>query len=234
MNKNSEKIINNQINYVPIEERAAKIHSMKLAQRIIIEEEKKYQEWKKEMDELYNKKIRSKNFDKEEWDRFIKSQYQWKDEVQYKIRAAQIFRANVYKKYYFKPNISKKSKSIIKDIQKGNDSFIDEVFVRLFNDYEERKERQKFINDNSLPSFKPKISKNSSQKLLYKNGKIPNRCNSNSVMSISKINNSKNDFRKLCLFPCLQVSRAFYLNAYALWRKDIKRPPVSTDAYFCP
>lgn len=195
MNKNSEKIINNQINYVPIEERAAKIHSMKLAQRIIIEEEKKYQEWKKEMDELYNKKIRSKNFDKEEWDRFIKSQYQWKDEVQYKIRAAQIFRANVYKKYYFKPNISKKSKSIIKDIQKGNDSFIDEVFVRLFNDYEERKERQKFINDNSLPSFKPKISKNSSQKLLYKNGKIPNRCNSNSVMSISKINNSKNDFR---------------------------------------
>lgn len=147
------------------------------------------------MDAIYIRKMRTKNFDKEEWDEFVKSQYQWKDEVQYKIRAAQIFRKNVYKKYFFKPNISKKSKSIIKDLQKGNDSFIDEVFVRLFNDYEERKERQKFINENSLPSFKPKISKNSSQKLLYRNEKIPNRCNSNSVMSISKINNSKNDYR---------------------------------------
>ena len=195
MDKNSKKIINAQKNYVPIEERAAKIHSMKLAKQILIEEEKKYQKWKEEMDAIYIRKMRTKNFDKEEWDEFVKSQYQWKDEVQYKIRAAQIFRKNVYKKYYFKPNISKKSKSIIKDLQKGNDSFIDEVFVRLFNDYEERKERQKFINENSLPSFKPKISKNSSQKLLYRNEKIPNRCNSNSVMSISKINNSKNDYR---------------------------------------
>ena len=195
MDKNSKKIINAQKNYVPIEERAAKIHSMKLAKQILIEEEKKYQKWKEEMDAIYIRKMRTKNFDKEEWDEFVKSQYQWKDEVQYKIRAAQIFRKNVYKKYFFKPNISKKSKSIIKDLQKGNDSFIDEVFVRLFNDYEERKERQKFINENSLPSFKPKISKNSSQKLLYKNEKIPYRCNSNSVMSISKINNSKNDYR---------------------------------------
>ena len=195
MDKNSKKIINAQKNYVPIEERAAKIHSMKLAKQILIEEEKKYQKWKEEMDAIYIRKMRTKNFDKEEWDEFVKSQYQWKDEVQYKIRAAQIFRKNVYKKYFFKPNISKKSKSIIKDLQKGNDSFIDEVFVRLFNDYEERKERQKFINENSLPSFKPKISKNSSQKLLYRNEKIPNRCNSNSVMSISKINNSKNDYR---------------------------------------
>ena len=195
MDKNSKKIINAQKNYVPIEERAAKIHSMKLAKQILIEEEKKYQKWKEEMDAIYIRKMRTKNFDKEEWDEFVKSQYQWKDEVQYKIRAAQIFRKNVYKKYFFKPNISKKSKSIIKDLQKGNDSFIDEVFVRLFNDYEERKERQKFINENSLPSFKPKISKYSSQKLLYKNEKIPYRCNSNSVMSISKINNSKNDYR---------------------------------------
>ena len=195
MDKKSKKIIKNQKNYIPIEERAAKIHSMKLAKQILIEEEKKYQKWKEEMDAIYIRKMRTKNFDKEEWDEFVKSQYQWKDEVQYKIRAAQIFRKNVYKQYYFKPNISKKSKSIIKDLQKGNDSFIDEVFVRLFNDYEERKERQKFINENSLPSFKPKISKNSSQKLLYRNEKIPNRCNSNSVMSISKINNSKNDYR---------------------------------------
>ena len=193
MDKNSKKIINNK-DYIPIEERAAKIHSMKLVKQILIEEERKYQKWKEEMDAIYIRKMRTKNFNKEEWDEFVRSQYQWKDEVQYKIRAAQIFRKNVYKKYYFKPNISKKSKSIIKDIQKGNDSFIDEVYVRLFNDYEERKERQKFINENSKPSFKPKIS-NSSQKLLNKCEKVPNRCNSNSVMNISKINNSKNDYR---------------------------------------
>ena len=193
MDKNSKKIINNK-DYIPIEERAAKIHSMKLVKQILIEEERKYQKWKEEMDAIYIRKMRTKNFNKEEWDEFVKSQYQWKDEVQYKIRAAQIFRKNVYKKYYFKPNISKKSKSIIKDIQKGNDSFIDEVYVRLFNDYEERKERQKFINENSKPSFKPKIS-NSSQKLLNRCEKVPNRCNSNSVMNISKINNSKNDYK---------------------------------------
>ena len=166
MDKKSKKIIKNQKNYVPIEERAAKIHSMKLAKQILIEKEKKYQKWKEEMDAIYIRKMRTKNFDKEEWDEFVKSQYQWKDEVQYKIRAAQIFRKNVYKKYYFKPNISKKSKSIIKDLQKGNDSFIDEVFVRLFNDYEEHKERQKFINENSLPSFKPKISKKQFTKII--------------------------------------------------------------------
>ena len=57
------------------------------------------------------------------------------------------------KKYLFKPKINNRSKSIIKDKQSINNSCIDEVYERLFNDYEEHKKWQKLRNEESLPSF---------------------------------------------------------------------------------
>jgi len=45
---------------------------MKLAKQILIEEEKNIRNGKKK----WMLKIRTTNFDKEEWDEFVKSQYQ--------------------------------------------------------------------------------------------------------------------------------------------------------------
>ena len=169
----SEQIIENKEIYIPIDKRAAKIHSLKISQRILNEENKKIKKIEEENKQLYLLKSNSKKFNQEDWDEFIERQYQWKNDVEFKKKAANVFRDNANKKYYFKPKINVRSKSIIDDIQNGNESFVDEVFIRLFNDFEEHNERQNLRNEQSLPSFKPKISKNCSQKNLFSNLKIP-------------------------------------------------------------
>ena len=178
----SEEIIKNNEIYIPIDKRAAKIHSMKISQRILNEANNKIRKMKQENEEI-SKYQNSKVFDQDEWDDFIERQYQWKDEIEYKKKAAEIFRNDMNKKYLFKPKINNRSKSIIKDKQSINNSCIDEVYERLFNDYEEHKERQKLRNEESLPSFKPKISKNSSTKNLFCNLKAPCRCGTNPVIN---------------------------------------------------
>ena len=175
MNPYSEELIERQEIYIPIDKRAAKIHSLKISKIILNEENKKIIQMQKEEEELKKDISRNKIFNQEEWDNFIEKQYLWKDEKEFKQKAEQIKRNNQYKKYLFKPKIDAKSRALIKDLQYGNEDVIDEVFIRLFNDYEEHKERQKLRDDQSLPSFKPKISKNSSQKNLNINLKFPNR-----------------------------------------------------------
>ena len=189
MNTHSSKLIS-QKEYIPIQERAAKIHSMKITQRILNEERNKIKKLNEELEIM--SRIKKKDFNKKEWEKFVEEQYRWNDERQYKIKAAKIFRDNVDKKYLYKPKINSRSKSIIKEMQYGNDSLIDEVFVRLFNDYEEHKERQKLRNEQSLPSFKPKISKNSSQKILSRNLKMLNKSKTNSAINFMNDNNIEN------------------------------------------
>ena len=189
----SEEIIKSKEIYVPIDKRAAKLHSMKISQRILNEANNKIKKMKKETEEI-SKYQNSKVFDQYEWDDFIERQYQWKDEIEYKKKAAEIFRNDMNKKYLFKPKINNRSKSIIKDKQSINDSCIDEVYVRLFNDYEEHKERQKLRNEESLPSFKPKISKNCSTKNLFCNLKTPCRSGTNPVINFRNNNNIKKKY----------------------------------------
>ena len=203
MDPNSQSIIEMKGIYVPIDKRAANIHSMKISQRILNEENNKIKK-KKEEDELINKYKNKKKFNKGEWNDFLDRQYQWKDKIEYKKKAADILKNNIEKKQLFKPKINHRSRSIIKDIQNGNESLIDEVFIRLYNDFEEHKERQKFRNEQSLPSFKPILSKNCSQKNLNCNLKIPYRsgttplinCNNNINLkkkySIASINMNEN------------------------------------------
>ena len=193
---NSQIVISNKEQYVPIYQRAAKLHSMKISKQILNEEKNKMKKEIEEQNILNQYKSRSKIFNQEEWDQFIERQKEWKDELQYKRKAAEIFRDNIDRQYFFKPKINSRSRSIIKDLQDENDSFIDEVFDRLFNDYEEHKERQRLRNEQSLPSFKPKIkklTKNSSQKLFYRNKKVPFRSGANPIINIgnSNINSNK-------------------------------------------
>ena len=42
-------------------------------------------------------------------------------------------------------------------MKKGSNS-VDDVFTRLYNDYEDHKERQKILDEENLPPFSPKIN----------------------------------------------------------------------------
>ena len=194
IDRTSEQIIENKELYIPIDKRAAKIHSMKISQRILNEENKKLKNIEEENKQLYILKSNSKKFEQDNWDEFIERQYQWKNDVEYKKRAANVFRDNINKNHYFKPKINVKSKSIIKNIQNGNESFVDEVFIRLFNDFEEHNERQKFRNEQSLPTFKPKIPKNYSQKLLTSNLKKPHKSGTTSIINLRNNDNIKKKY----------------------------------------
>ena len=187
MNPYSEELIERQEIYI-------KIHSLKISKIILNEENKKIMQIQKEEEELKKDISRNKIFDQEEWDNFIEKQYLWKDEKEFKQKAEQIKRNNQYKKYLFKPKIDAKSRALIKDLQYGNEDVIDEVFIRLFNDYEEHKERQKLRDDQSLPSFKPKISKNSSQKNLNINLKFPNRSGTTPLIPLRNNDNLKKKY----------------------------------------
>ena len=92
----SQIIIENQEIYIPIDKRAANIHSMKITQRILNEENNKIRKIQEE-DELMNKYKNKKKFDKNEWDDFLERQSQWKDEIEYKIKAAEFLKNNVDK-----------------------------------------------------------------------------------------------------------------------------------------
>ena len=194
IDRTSEQIIENKELYIPIDKRAAKIHSMKISQRILNEENKKLKNIEEENKQLYILKSNSKKFEQDNWDEFIERQYQWKNDVEYKKRAANVFRDNINKNHYFKPKINVKSKSIIKNIQNGNESFVDEVFIRLFNDFEEHNERQKFRNEQSLRTFKPKIPKNYSQKLLTSNLKKPHKSGTTSIINLRNNDNIKKKY----------------------------------------
>jgi hypothetical protein len=201
---------------------------MKISKQILNEEKNKMKKEIEEQNILNQNKSRSKIFNQEEWDQFIERQKEWKDELQYKRKAAEIFRDNIDRQYFFKPKINSRSRSIIKDLQDANDSFIDEVFDRLFNDYEEHKERQKLRNEQSLPSFKPKItkfSKNSSQKLFYRNKKVPFRSGTNPILNIGNHNinsNKKKSFIKNSNSKCNTINKTENNNNKSIKAKSQK------------
>ena len=105
-----------------------------------------------------------------------------------------MYKNEVTQKYSFQPKINNRSRSIINDKISENESCVDEVYIRLFNDYEEHKERQKMRNQESLPTFKPRISKNCSTKNMFKNPNVPFRSGTNPYMNIIN-NNLKKKYR---------------------------------------
>ena len=180
INPYSEQIIEN-IDYIPIDERAAKIHSMKILKNIINEQRNKVKKYQKEMAEIRKNKVKNKKFDQNNWNQFIKRQKKWNKNVQYKIKAAILIRNSEEEENFFKPRINSRSRAIIEGIDEENKNYIDEVHSRLYNDFDEHRERQKYRNLQSLPSFKPKIFKCSSQKIFGFDPKRPNRCGTNPI-----------------------------------------------------
>ena len=160
INEESHNLLANRGEYIPIHQRAAQIHSRHLTEIILHEKLKRMEKEKEEEKELemirsYRKK--AKKYDKDKWNSFVDSCNKWNEEVKYKRKAAEIFRNNMEKKVNYKPRINSRSKRIMSKIQKGNKS-VDDVFTRLYNDYDEHKERQKILEDENLPPFSPKIN----------------------------------------------------------------------------
>ena len=185
----SEKLMENK--YIPIQQRAASIHNMKLFNNIIAKEKNKLKEYQDDMIELKKNKFRNKKFDQNNWNNFIKRQKKWNKKLQYKKKMAMIVQECEEQKFYFKPNINERSKSIIQEIEDENNDCIDDIFSRLYNDFEEHEERQKFRNQQSLPSFRPKIIKCNSQKIIEYNPKISKKCGTNPILYLNNIRKTK-------------------------------------------
>ena len=185
----SEKLMENK--YIPIQQRAASIHSMKLFNNIIAKEKNKIKEYQDDMIELKKNKFRNKKFDQNNWNNFIKRQKKWNKKLQYKKKIAMIVQECEEQKFYFKPYINERSKSIIQEIEDENNDCIDDIFSRLYNDFEEHEERQKFRNQQSLPSFRPKIIKSNSQKIIEYNPKISKKCGTNPILYLNNIRKTK-------------------------------------------
>ena len=193
MNSYSERIIEKN-GYIPIEIRAGQIHSMKIFENIMKEQTKQIKKQQEEITEIKKRKRKFKKFDQDDWDEFVMRQQNWDKNVQYKKKAAILIRINEENEMYFKPKINRRSKSIIEEIEEDNKNYIDEVYYRLYNDHEEHNERQKFRNQQSLPSFRPKILKCCSQKYLGYSSKRINRYETNPMMYLKIEDKTKKSY----------------------------------------
>ena len=190
IDKKSKYLVIKKGEYIPIESRAAQIHSQHLTQIILNEESKRMKKENKEEKEMSEKIY--KKYEPKEWNEFVQKCFQWKEDVSYKRKAAEIYRDKLDKKINYKPRINENSKKIMKKMTKRNPS-VDDVFTRLYKDYDEHRERQKELEDKNSPSFNPKINNFKFQKIFEKNKKYRNNSYDNSYERFIT-DESKNNF----------------------------------------
>ena len=190
MNKKSQYLVLKRGKYIPLENRAVQIHSQHLTQ-VLLNEEKKRREKEYKEEKAMNEKI-YKKYEPKEWEEFVQKCFQWKEDISYKRKAAEIYRDKLDKKINYKPRINENSKKIMKKMSKRNPS-VDDVFTRLYHDYDDHRERQKELEDKNLPSFYPKINNFKYQKIFEKNKKYRNNSYDNSYERFIT-DESKNNF----------------------------------------
>ena len=190
IDKKSKYLVIKKGEYIPIESRAAQIHSQHLTQIILNEESKRMKKENKEEKEMSEKIY--KKYEPKEWNEFVQKCFQWKEDVSYKRKASEIYRDKLDTKINYKPSINENSKKIMKKMTKRNPS-VDDVFTRLYKDYDEHRERQKELEDKNSPSFNPKINNFKFQKNFEKNKKYRNNSYDNSYERFIT-DESKNNF----------------------------------------
>ena len=193
LDKKSVRIILRKGEYIPIENRAAQIHSQHLTQIILNEELNRMETEKKEDDEIKINVNGNRKYEKKEWDEFVEKCFEWKKKVVYERRAAEIFRYKQDRKVNYKPTINENSKKLMKKIMNKNNHSVDDVFTRLFNDYDEHKERQKILNEKYEPTFNPMINNFQYAKNFWKNKKYRNNSIDNSY-ELFVTDSNKNNF----------------------------------------
>ena len=213
INPLTDKYLENK-GYIPIEERATKIQNMKLMKLCMNEHLLSH----KELEDLREiKKHKYKKYDRYDWNKFINRQKKWNKNLQYKKKAMILLKNNEEDEKFFKPKINSRSRAIIEE---ENKNYIDEVYDRLYNDYDEHIERQKYRNQQSLPSFKPKITKCNSQNNIGYDFKKINRYESNPLMYLNGKNYTKKTYN---LNNSMDRKNELFIDSCKNFQNQIKR-----------
>ena len=187
MNKRSQDIIDNNPEYIPIDIRGVALHSKNLFEIMLYENKKQLLKAKEEEKEyeIVKQYSNKKQFNKDDWEDFIRNQEMWNKEKQFKAKAAELFRNNIEQKVHYIPEIDKNSQLMIDDMRKKT-IYIDDIHTRLYNDFDDLQERRKMKICNSMPSFKPLLNKDFNKNKFKVNKKYINNSKTNRTIRNNK------------------------------------------------
>ena len=178
VNENSKNILLQSNDYIPIQERAANIYNLKQVNKKLIEKEINMKKIEKEKEEnLIIEKYKNKKPYKEyEWNNFVESQEYWYKQKLMKKKAQEIIRESIELKINYKPKINERSKKIMLEKRKRKD-LGENIFNKLYNDFNNIQEKKKLKLSNSMPSFKPLLNKGIKKNVFKSNKNIENNKN---------------------------------------------------------
>ena len=171
-NEFSKNILSQNGDYIPIQERASNIYNMHQLYNILNEAKKRMKKIEKEKEEvlLIQKYRNEKPFNQNEWNDFVQNQEYWYKQKQLKQKAIELMKGSVELKISHKPKIDNNSKKIVNNNRKRN-NYEDDIYNKLYNDFNDIQEKKQLKISNSMPSFKPILNKGI-KKSVFKPNKI--------------------------------------------------------------
>lgn len=185
INQVSINILSQNTDYIPIQERSSQFYNIKKFHNTINEKKNQIQKFEKENKEYSElKKNKSqKKFNEKEWNNFIENQKSWQKQKSLKNKAVELMRESIEINLRHKPKIDLNSKRIINNMRKTI-NYQEDIYDKLYNDFNNMQERNKFKMYCSMPSFKPILNRGI-KKNLFKNNKF-NENNKNNNRSMEK------------------------------------------------
>ena len=185
INQVSINILSQNTDYIPIQERSSQFYNIKKFHNTINEKKNQIQKFEKENKEYSElKKNKSqKKFNEKEWNNFIENQKSWQKQKSLKNKAVELMRESIEINLRHKPKIDLNSKRIINNMRKTI-NYQEDIYDKLYNDFNNMQERNKFKMYCSMPSFKPVLNRGI-KKNLFKNNKF-NENNKNNNRSMEK------------------------------------------------
>lgn len=185
INQVSINILSQNTDYIPIQERSSQFYNVKKFHNTINEKKNQIQKIEKENKEYSElKKNKSqKKFNEKDWNNFIENQKSWQKQKSLKNKAVELMRESIEINLRHKPKIDLNSKRIINNMRKTI-NYQEDIYDKLYNDFNNMQERNKFKMYCSMPSFKPVLNRGI-KKNLFKNNKF-NENNKNNNRSMEK------------------------------------------------
>ena len=185
INQVSINILSQNTDYIPIQERSSQFYNVKKFHNTINEKKNQIQKFEKENKEYSElKKNKSqKKFNEKDWNNFIENQKSWQKQKSLKNKAVELMRESIEINLRHKPKIDLNSKRIINNMRKTI-NYQEDIYDKLYNDFNNMQERNKFKMYCSMPSFKPVLNRGI-KKNLFKNNKF-NENNKNNNRSMEK------------------------------------------------
>lgn len=201
LNETSKNILLRSNDYIPIQERASNIYSMQQVNKELNEIKLKMKKKEKDKEEyLIIKKYKNrKPFKEYEWDNFVENQEYWYKQKLLKKKVQEIIRENIELKINHKPKINENSKKIMTKKRKRKD-LGENIFIKLYNDFNNIQEKKQLKISNSMPSFKPLLNKGIKKNIFKPNKNIENNKNNLEkqieLIIQDKLNNLKHKSKK--------------------------------------